>query len=295
MLNVTGRELQKLDQKSLHLRLNELNHYRLTPALPCGDYQAELKSVSPLLLIEETFLEQLRREAAPVLADMPERLEDFMQWFEALKESGPGQNDRLFPWLASTASMEEMKWFLTQEVAGEAGFEDLTALTQVRLPGRPKLEMARNYWDEMGRGNPKGMHGPLLQAISDKLALSRDPTTTVWEALALANAMAGMACNRRYAYHSVGALGIVELTAPGRAAMVNAGLKRLGLAPDDRHYFSLHSVLDIQHSKSWNAEVIEPLVKDDPAVARAIAEGAVIRLQRGAACFQRYREVLGVS
>jgi len=295
MLNVTGRELQKLDQKSLHLRLNELNHYRLTPALPCGDYQAELKSVSPLLLIEETFLEQLRREAAPVLADMPERLEDFMQWFEALKESGPGQNDRLFPWLASTASMEEMKWFLTQEVAGEAGFEDLTALTQVRLPGRPKLEMARNYWDEMGRGNPKGMHGPLLQAISDKLALSRDPTTTVWEALALANAMAGMACNRRYAYHSVGALGIVELTAPGRAAMVNAGLKRLGLAPDDRHYFSLHSVLDIQHSKSWNAEVIEPLVKDDPAIARAIAEGAVIRLQRGAACFQRYREVLGVS
>ncbi len=29
------------------------------------------------------------------------------------------------------------------------------ALTQVRFPVRPKLEMARNYWDEMGRGNPR--------------------------------------------------------------------------------------------------------------------------------------------
>ena len=64
--------------------------------------------------------------------------------------------------------MEEMRWFLTQEVAGEAGFEDLAALTQVKLPQRPKLEIARNYWDEMGRGNPKGMHGPLLETLAEQ-------------------------------------------------------------------------------------------------------------------------------
>jgi hypothetical protein len=66
-----------------------------------------------------------------------------------------------------TCSNEEMKWFLTQEVAGEAGFEDLTALTQVKLPPRAKLELARNYWDEMGRGNAKGMHGPLLATLAE--------------------------------------------------------------------------------------------------------------------------------
>ena len=32
-----------------------------------------------------------------------------------------------------------MKWFLTQEVEGEAGFEDLTALTQVKLPPPGKI------------------------------------------------------------------------------------------------------------------------------------------------------------
>ena len=80
----------------------------------------------------------------------------YMTWFEALKERGPGQGDPLFPWLASTADLKQMRWFLTQEIAGEAGFDDLVALTQVRLPVRPKLEMASNYWDEMGRGHEKG-------------------------------------------------------------------------------------------------------------------------------------------
>ena len=50
-----------------------------------------------------------------------------------------------------------MRWFLTQEAAGEAGFDDLVAMTQVKLPARAKLELARNYWDEMGRG-ARGRH-----------------------------------------------------------------------------------------------------------------------------------------
>jgi hypothetical protein len=29
------------------------------------------------------------------------------------------------------------------------------------MPVRPKLEMARNFWDEMGRGREKGMHCPM--------------------------------------------------------------------------------------------------------------------------------------
>ena len=52
-----------------------------------------------------------------------------------------------------------MLWFLTQEVAGEAGFDDLLAMTQVKMPVTAKLEMARNYWDEMGRGRDTAMHG----------------------------------------------------------------------------------------------------------------------------------------
>jgi hypothetical protein len=189
-----------------------------------------------------------------------------------------------------------LKWFLRQEVGGEAGFDDLVALTQVRVPERAKLEMARNYWDEMGRGAARGMHGPMLARLADELALAAlDHVPVVWESVALGNLMAGLAANRRYAYHAIGALGVVELTAPGRSAMTNAGLKRCGVAAHVRQYYALHATLDVKHSQAWNAEVLAPLVAANPEVAPAIAEGAWMRLAAGARCFARYRAELGLA
>ena len=40
--------------------------------------------------------------------------------------------------------------------------------------------------------------------------------------------MTAMATRRDYAWHSLGALGAIELTAPARSAAVANGLKRLG-------------------------------------------------------------------
>ena len=61
-----------------------------------------------------------------------------------------------------------------------------------------------------------------------------------------------------------GALGVVELTAPGRAAQVNAGLRRLGVRGAARQYFALHATLDVRHSAAWNEQVLRPLIAEDP-------------------------------
>jgi pyrroloquinoline quinone (PQQ) biosynthesis protein C len=284
------------DNRALHLKLASLNASRYAPSLPYDrDWRADLKHQFELALVEAEYLENERARIAERAATAPQRPLEFVRWFERLKLDGPGQHDPLFPWLAENASLEQMQWFLTQEIAGEAGFEDLTALTQVRFPPRPKLEMARNYWDEMGRGRPSGMHGPMLEQLGRALGLEPDAATSVWESLALANTMAGLAANRRYAYHSVGALGVIEMTAPSRAAAVAKGLNRLGVPQGDRHYFDLHSILDVKHSLSWNAECIVPLVEDMPECATALAEGALMRLEAGRRCFERYRAHFGVA
>ena len=267
----------------------------LRPRLATPDWATDAAEQSGLLLKEGRWLEAGRARVAARAAEAPRDPAGFVAWFEALDRSGPGQGDPLFPWLATAATKGEMRWFLTQEVAGEAGFEDLAAITQVRLPQRPKLEIARNYWDEMGRGNPKGMHGPMLDLLARRLELAPEVESTVWESLALANTMAGLAANRRYAYHSVGAMGVIEQTAPGRAALVAKGLKRLGVPASDRHYFDLHAVLDVKHSLAWNAEALWPLVEANPDFAPAIAEGALMRLECGAACFVRYRRELALG
>jgi len=268
------------------------NRERLQPGFPEADWQTLMERDLRMARLEAGFLEELRAEIVDEAAKAPTDPDGFVAWFEQLEQTGPGQGDPLFPWLAEDASAEQLKWFFEQEAAGEAGFDDLVAMTQVKLPVRAKLELARNYWDEMGRGQRDGMHGPMLDALVVTLAVNPVIEQTIWESLALANAMTAMATNRHYAWHSVGALGVIELTAPGRSALVAKGLKRIGLSNRERRYFDLHAVLDVKHSADWNREALRPLVEEDPRRATAIAEGALIRLNCGLRCFERYRATL---
>lgn len=277
---------------ALQAHLAHWNRTRLALQTPPSDPFAALDADHEMRRVEVQFIEDTRASQAESASAAPREPDAFVVWFEALKETGPGQGDPLFPWLAESATLDEMRWFVEQEAAGEAGFDDLVAMAQVKAPTQAKLELARNYWDEMGRGNAKGMHGPMLDALVRALGVTPRIETTLAPSLALGNTMAAFATNRAYAYHALGALGAIELTAPGRAAYVSTGLRRLKVSAKARHYFDLHAVLDVKHSEAWNREVFASIVRDNRDAARFIAEGALMRLQCGAACFDAYRRRL---
>lgn len=289
----TPAELQGPAFERFQTELAKYNGRQLEPAFPKDAWREELDEYARVKRAEGEYVEAVRQEIAPLVADVPSGVDDFIAWFEELKETGPGQRDPLFRWLAESATFDEMLWFVTQEVAGEAGFDDLLALTQVKMPITAKLEMARNYWDEMGRGRESAMHGPLLERLANYLEVDAQPDRVVPESLALGNAMLALARSRRYCFQSIGALGVIEMTAPTRAGFVDAGLKRLRIPTKKRLYFTLHAVLDIKHSECWNREVLRSLVGEDPRRAQAIGEGAIIRLWHGARCFDCYRRHFG--
>lgn len=274
---------------ALQSQLAHWNRVRLSPQMPHADWRAELAHEQTMRGVERAFIETTRTPHIASASAAPREPQAFVAWFEALKDNGPGQGDALFPWLAERATLAEMRWFVEQEAAGEAGFDDLVAMTQVKMPVQAKLELARNYWDEMGRGNAKGMHGPMLDALVRALKVTPRIETTIAPSLALGNTMVALATNRAYAYHALGALGVIELTAPGRAEKVSESLRRLKISAKARHYFDLHAVLDIKHSEAWDREVFASIVAETPEAARCIAEGALMRLQCGADCFEAYR------
>lgn len=287
---VRAHEIEEGAQ-TLHAALAELQSRRLVPSTPESAAPVE----PALFALEARYLARERAAVARSAAEAPRDAAGFCLWFDALEETGPGQGDPLFDWLANEADLGAMRWFLQQEMAGEAGFDDLVALTQVRIPRRAKLELARNYWDEMGTGYSDGMHGPMLEVLANELRLRRLANReVVWESLALANTLAGLASRREYAYQSIGALGAVERTAPGRAQKVAVGLHRLGVAGAARRYYSLHSVLDVKHADRWRDEVLYSLVDEHPELATHLAEGALMRLEAGRRCFVRYRRELRV-
>jgi hypothetical protein len=287
--------LEMTPARKLHMQLSRFNLQRLTPNFIHANWAVKTLHDVHILIKEGNFVEHERQQVQQYLVHMPHDPEAFMQWFSNLKIEAPGQGDALFPWLATHATMEQMRWFLQQEAAGEAGFDDLVAMTQVKLPANAKLEMARNYWDEMGRGHLNSMHGLMLASTVKDLNLTPTIEDTVWESLALANLMLAMAMNRRYAYQSIGALGAVEMTAPTRVGHVNEGLKRLNVDFETRKYFQLHATLDIKHSEAWNKEVIYSLVKSNPQTAKPIAEGALMRLCCGANSYEKYKMVFGIQ
>jgi hypothetical protein len=78
-------------------RLSAWNHRRLDPARPHDDWQVELAEELRMRRLEGLFVEDQRGVVSAQANGAPEQVEDFINWFEALKQTGPGQNDPLFP------------------------------------------------------------------------------------------------------------------------------------------------------------------------------------------------------
>ena len=71
------------------------------------------------------------------------------------------EDAEVYAWLADDASYAELIDFLSLEGGPDGGFDDLVAVCQVGLSGTAKLELGKNYWDEMGQGDLTAVHTQL--------------------------------------------------------------------------------------------------------------------------------------
>jgi hypothetical protein len=151
---------------------------------------------------------------------------------------------------------------------------------QIGRVGGEKMEIASNYWDEMGNGDPASVHTTLFaQAL---LAVGADDEyiadNFLLEGRISGNISACLALSRRHYFKAVGYFGATEYLAPRRFRCVVDAWRRHDLDEVGIRYHDLHIGVDAAHASGWFKNVVVPLVNRDARVGADIAMGALIRL-----------------
>jgi len=198
----------------------------------------------------------------------------------ALRRIARRDDDGVYDWLAIAADDEQLRRFLALEGGPDAGFDDLVALCQVGVLGGPKVVLAANYWDEMGRGVTDDVHTALHDRMVAALELTAISRSHLPQSSLDRMALNGLlATNRWLQPELIGALGLTELQAGPRCRKVVQALLRLGAPAEAHPFYEEHANVDPRHGKEWLDGVVGPLVAANPSWGPRIVRGAAWRAE----------------
>jgi hypothetical protein len=269
----------------------------------------------------ETLGDRARHQGHPAVADLKSRLE--CEWLAELEASWTSAGaigaadefsnvndhrqlvqamrtlaarDRLpaaYKWLAEDASWDELVEFLALEGGPDGGFDDLVAVCQIGLSGSAKLELGKNYWDEMGNGDPDGVHTVLHQRMATALRMpSIARADQPVEALERAALGGLLATNRWLQPEMLGALGLIELQAGPRCRLVLHAFDRLGAPADAYPFYREHAEVDPVHGRDWMDKAVVPTILEHPEWGPRIVKGTWWRSSVNLSFFEAVRREL---
>ena len=216
-------------------------------------------------------------------AGMPTTPGEFDTWYRALFKRQIDASEAFFHSIAHECSIEQLSMYVCFEEQVDGRFDDVIALAQLGLKGNEKLALASNFWDEMGEGQLEEMHTILFNEsakyFSDILRRSAiaDLLKPTPAALANGNILMLLALRRKYSLRLLGALTLLEQTAPHRFSKTVQGMRRLGVPESVIYYHEMHVRVDAKHGHDLLNKVIGPMIQRTPSIIGEIALGALTR------------------
>lgn len=269
-------------RKAVHRVLHDLYGLHLSkphPGLSDNQYSVQLLRIRRM--IETSWMEWEVAHAGPVPSGIEP--ESIGAAIKSLWKSHSGHNHAVFDFMKTNASRSQIIKYFTTDYALNMCFYDLIVLSLVGIDEDVRMEVANNFWDEMGQGNPARTHVQLYRDLLEYLQIEDSPERFVdalgWEGLSGYNLLLYFAFNRREYFRSIGALAITELSDPDQYAKLLAGCRRIGTdQPSVLDYYSEHVEVDALHGDGWIDNVIVPVLRRYPGEAQAVLEGAAMRL-----------------
>ena len=181
----------------------------------------------------------------------------------------------IYKWLRDESTWPELVEFLTWEGGPDAGFDDFVALTQVGIRGGPKVALAANYWDELGRGRLEAVHTVLHDQLVAATGMRRVPRGELSASALERLAIGGMlATNRALQPEALGAFGLIELQAGPRCRAVVFALRRLDAPEGAFPFYEEHAEADPHHGRAWLNSIIVPLSQSHTEWGPRMVRGA---------------------
>jgi len=252
-----------------------------------------------------TELDRVDCESQPILRDVAARLEgamldaelalipndlvtgwptdgrEYVRWLKTIILDHGASKHRLYQsFLKDDATVDDFRFFMAQETNLDPRFDDILALMQVGTNGAEKMEIAGNYWDEMGNGTSDDVHTAMFAKTLTAIGVDQDylAANLLAEARISGNLSAALSLSRRHYYKAVGFFAVTEFLVPRRFKCLTEGWRRNNLSEPGIRYHDLHIGIDAVHASGWFKNVVAPIVEKDPRTGREIANGALMRL-----------------
>lgn len=283
---IEGLGREERGGRQLHRSLAELNLRRLSPGHPTDAWESEVWRDAAAAVLEGRFLEQCRHATEEVARSVPKDREGFFAWLEGLGDLFLVEYGSFYEWIAVGAPEHSYRWLLRQEASTESQLDDIVALVQLGLSPSIKNALLRHL------GSAEFRQRTLASELALGMEVEPAPLDCVCsEALASRNLLIGLAANRRYAHHALGALACSELLAAHRISALVSGSRRFGDAGaegEERRTVS-------RALPSFHRAVLEPLLLEDPSVVTRLAEGALMAFSARLRTVSRFRDELGFT
>ncbi|MBF7143064.1 MULTISPECIES: iron-containing redox enzyme family protein [Pseudomonas] len=222
---------------------------------------------------------------------LPENKKDFLYWYQRKEKELNSKICGFLKYLANDASIEQIAYYICMEEMVDGSFDDLMAMVQVGMNLRCKMVAGSNYWDEMGRGNFSDVHTSMFKDSADILRpyIQKNkisPSAIPPECYSNGNMLLMWALRRQYNIRLVGAMGLIEGSAPTRFAATTMAMQRLNLPSKAIAYHESHIMIDTHHSKAWLENVLDEYLNYSQDVIKELSLGVQIRFNVALDCYK---------
>ena len=228
--------------RAAHRLLAQIYAERLR--LPSGDERRPSAEADDIAELIETYLLGFEERAIDhgLVASAPRTGAALASWLRELVEQHPATAHPFYTDFMRRATKRDLEYYSIQETTLDPRFDDAMALLQLGTPDVAKMEIAKNYWDEMGNGEIPRIHTKLFQRVLDVLGITASAVRAQLrtESIACGNLSMTMVLQRCHFHKAIGYYGVTEYVVPFRFGHVveawarSVGPRLLSRALSDR-------------------------------------------------------------